>query len=409
MTTKVMEGVRVLEVAQFTFVPAAGAVLADWGADVIKIEHPVRGDAQRGLVRVGAHPISATRNTVMEHPNRGKRSVGIDVATPAGLDLIYRIAKTSDVFLTNFLPDARQRLKIDFEHIRAVNPNIIYARGSAHGDKGPEREVGGYDGTAFWTRGGIGYALTPEELPGVMSQGIPAFGDSIGGMNIAGGIAAALFHRQRTGEAIELDVSLLSTAWWAAGSAVDLYIEAGKAMRNRMPNSGSSPGNPFSGNYRTADGGTINLCILTPGPHIRDTFAHLGIPEAADDARFSEVKALMQNWQAAGALIAEAFARQPFEYWRQHLKTLQGQWAPVQSLLDLATDEQALANDMLFEVESVDGGKPIKLVRGPVQFNHQPTRSTRAPQASEHTETFLMELGLEWERIEQLKAAGAIA
>jgi crotonobetainyl-CoA:carnitine CoA-transferase CaiB-like acyl-CoA transferase len=134
--TKVMEGVRILEVAQFTFVPAAGAVLADWGADVIKIEHPVRGDAQRGLIRVGAEPINPERNTIMEHPNRGKRSVGIDVATPEGLDLIYRIAKTADVFLTNFLPDARQRLKIDFEHIRAVNPNIIYARGSAHGDKG---------------------------------------------------------------------------------------------------------------------------------------------------------------------------------------------------------------------------------------------------------------------------------
>jgi crotonobetainyl-CoA:carnitine CoA-transferase CaiB-like acyl-CoA transferase len=407
--TQVMKDIRVLEVAQFTFVPAAGGILADWGADVIKIEHPVRGDTQRGFINMGGMKIDPQRHTMMEHPNRGKRSVGVDISKPEGIALIYEIARTADVFLTNYLPAQRQKMKFDLEHIRAVNPNIIYARGSAYGDKGPEREVGGFDSTAFWSRSGVGFSMSPEELGAPLAQGIPAFGDSIGGMNIAGGIAAALFHRQRTGEAIELDVSLLSTAWWAAGSAVDLYIEAGKAMRNRMPNSGSSPGNPFSGNYRTADGGTINLCILTPGPHIRDTFAHLGIPEAADDARFSEVKALMQNWQAAGALIAEAFARQPFEYWRQHLKTLQGQWAPVQSLLDLATDEQALANDMLFEVESVDGGKPIKLVRGPVQFNHQPTRSTRAPQASEHTETFLMELGLEWERIEQLKAAGAIA
>jgi crotonobetainyl-CoA:carnitine CoA-transferase CaiB-like acyl-CoA transferase len=407
--TQVMKGIRVLEVAQFTFVPAAGGILADWGADVIKIEHPLRGDTQRGFINMGGMKIDPQRHTMMEHPNRGKRSVGVDISKPEGIALIYEIAKTADVFLTNYLPAQRQKMKFDVEHIRAVNPHIIYARGSAYGDKGPEREVGGFDSTAFWSRSGVGFSMSPEELGAPLAQGIPAFGDSIGGMNIAGGISAALFHRQRTGEAIELDVSLLSTAWWAAGSAVDLYIEAGKAMRNRMPNSGSSPNNPFSGNYRTADGGTINLCILTPGPHIRDTFAHLGIPEAADDPRFSEVKALMQNWQAAGALIAEAFARQPFEYWRQRLKTLQGQWAPVQSLLDLASDEQALANDMLFEVESVDGGKPIKLVRGPVQFNHEPTRTGRAPQASEHTETFLMELGLEWERIEQLKAAGAIA
>jgi crotonobetainyl-CoA:carnitine CoA-transferase CaiB-like acyl-CoA transferase len=353
--------------------------------------------------------LDPVRNAMIEHPNRGKRSVGIDVSTPEGIELIYEIARTADVFLTNYLPAQRQKHRFDIEHIRAANPNIIYARGSAYGDKGPERDVGGFDGTAFWSRSGIGYSMSPEELEGPLTQGIPAFGDSIGGMNIAGGIAAALFHRARTGEATELDVSLLSTAWWAAGTSVDMGIEQGTVPRNRMPTSGGNPGNPFTGNYRTSDGGTINLCILTPGPHIRDTFTHLGVPEAADDPRFADVRSLMQNWKEAGELIAGAFARKPFAYWRQHLKTLKGQWAPIQSLLDLAADEQALANDMVFEVEAADGGPPIKLVRGPVQFNHEPVHTTRAPQASEHTETFLMELGLEWERIESLKACGAIA
>ena len=406
--TQVLKGVRVLEVAQYTFVPAAGAILADWGADVIKIEHPVRGDAQRGFLNLGGFPIPPERNTVMEHPNRGKRSVGVDLSTEEGRQLIYRIAETADVFLTNYLPQQRQKLQIDLEHIRAVNPDIIYARGSAHGEKGPERDKGGYDSTAFWSRGGIGYSFSPEALGGTLPQALPGFGDTIGGMNIAGGIAAALFHRGQTGKPTEVDVSLMSTAWWAAGSAIDLNLEYGMQVRSRMPRSGSNPGNPFQGNFKTADGGTINLCILTPGAYIRDTFEHLGLAGAADDPRFCDARSLMENWEAADELITAAFAAKSFDYWRGHLKTMKGQWAPVQSLGDLARDEQALANDMIFEVESSDGGEPIQLVRGPVQFGQQPVETTRAPQTAEHTESFLIEIGLDWNEIEKLKTAGAI-
>ncbi|KIU17309.1 carnitine dehydratase [Mycolicibacterium llatzerense] len=404
-----MQGVRVLEVAQFTFVPAAGALLADWGADVIKVEHPVRGDTQRGFINVGGFQLDPDRHPLIEHPNRGKRSVGIDVSTPGGQEVLYEIAKTADVFLTNYLPAARQKHKFDIEHIRAVNPNIIYARGSAYGDKGPERDVGGFDGTAFWTRSGVGHSLTPEGLGGALSQGIPAFGDSIGGANIAGGISAALFHRERTGEAVELDVSLLSTAWWAAGASMTQGMETGETMRSLLPDDTGPSVNPFMANYLTSDGGTINLCIVSPTGYIRDAFEHLGLAELADDPRFSDVLPLIENASAAAALISAAIGGKPFDYWRAHLKTMKGQWAPFQSFLDLATDEQAIANDMIVDVEAGIGEQPFRVVRGPVQFNHEPLETTRAPQASEHTELVLSELGIDWDRIEALKKAGAIA
>jgi crotonobetainyl-CoA:carnitine CoA-transferase CaiB-like acyl-CoA transferase len=407
-----MEGVRVLEIAQFTFVPMAGGVLADWGADVIKIEHPVRGDAQRGIQMLQRLAVNPQRSSLMQHPNRGKRSVGIDISKPEGQALIYELAKQCDVFLTNYLPQQRQKLKIDVEHIRAANPNIIYVRGSAFGDKGPEREKGGFDSTAFWARGGSAKLVAPKELGSPLLQPGPAYGDTIGGMNIAGGIAAALFHRERTGNPTEVDVSLLSSGIWATACSIDVAMELGTdPFEAAMPGQVMVSTNPLIGMFETEDGGHISLSVLTPGPYIADTFEHLGIAEHASDPRFSTDIELMkeENTQAAQQLIIAAFKTKPFAYWVERLKTMRGQWAAYQSVYDVASDEQVLANDFIFEVDSADGGAPIRLVANPVQFDHAKVETTRAPEASEHTELVLMELGVDWDRIEELKTIGAVA
>src|SRR4051812_19550563 len=153
--TDVMRGIRVLEVAEHTFVPAASAVLADWGTEVIKIEPLGRGDAMRGLARTGVLQMGDSNvHALIEHSNRGKKSLAVDLATDEGRDVLYKLAAVSDVFLTNKLPRVRRTLAIDVEDIRAHNPDIVYVRGSGFGPEGPDADAGGYDILSYWCRSG---------------------------------------------------------------------------------------------------------------------------------------------------------------------------------------------------------------------------------------------------------------
>ncbi|MFI0355028.1 CoA transferase [Actinomadura sp. 9N407] len=178
--TQVMRGVRLLEVAEHTFVPGAAALLADWGAEVIKIEHVARGDAMRGLLASGTAVVPPDAHVLFEHSNRGKRSLALDLASPEGADILYRLAAASDVFLTSKLPRVRTKLRIDVEDVRAHNPNIIYVRGTGQGERGPERDRGSYDLLAFWARAGIGAGVMRPGYGHVPASPSPAFGDSIG-------------------------------------------------------------------------------------------------------------------------------------------------------------------------------------------------------------------------------------
>jgi len=402
---EVLKGIRVVELAQYVFVPAATAVLAEWGAEIIKVEHPRTGDAYRGLRRSGPLAVSGPVNFAIEHANRGKRSVGIDVASPDGREVLDLLVREADVFVTNLLPDSRARLRVEVEDLRAVNPRIVYARGTGLGERGAERNRGGFDYATFWARAGSASGATPSgaSAPAPMPSG--AYGDSTGGLVLAGGIAAALLSRERTGEPCVVDLSLLGLGMWSMASAIAGSLMQGEPWRamQRVPAT-----NALAGTYRTRDGRWIALVCLQ-GFHQWPSFCRcVGRPAWIDDPRFATAEKFSENTSACAALLDELFATETLARWREILAGFDGVWEVVQDALEVARDPQAVANGYVAQVDAGDGSS-FELVTSPVQFDERPPRPRRAPEAGEHTEEVLLELGMDWGRIVALKATGAIA
>lgn len=397
-----LEGIRVLEVAMYGFVPSAGAVLAEWGAEVIKVEHAVTGDPQRGLRQTGMLRVEGDPNPNIEHANRGKRSIGLDVSIPQGREVLLELAKRADVFLTSFLPGHRKKFAMDVEHIRAVNPKIIYARGSALGPRGIESEKGGYDMTAFWCRAGTAATITPPGIDGMIAPPGPAYGDTISGTNLAGGIAAALFKRERTGEPSVVDVSLLGSGLWAMGHTVALTSHLGERLVQQPPGVHGSPINPLVGVYATADERYISFVMMQPTKFWADVCQHMELDTYIDDPRFATAQSFAEHTPAAVEILREAMAKRTLPEWSERFATLTGPWAPVQDTLQAAQDAQIRANDYI-----VQAGE-LELVANPVQFDVTAAETGPAPGFAEQTDEILTDLGLDWDRIIELKTVGAV-
>jgi crotonobetainyl-CoA:carnitine CoA-transferase CaiB-like acyl-CoA transferase len=386
----------------YGFVPSAGAVLTEWGADVIKVEHAITGDPQRGLRQTGLLRVEGDPNPNIEHANRGKRSIGLHLGRPEGKEVLDDLARRSDVFLTSFLPAARRRFRIDVDDIREVNPQIVYARGSALGPRGLESEKGGYDATAFWARGSTAASLTPPGSAGITNPPGPAYGDTISGTNLAGGIAAALLKRERTGEASVVDVSLLGSGVWAMGHGVAVSLRLGQPLVASPPGTHASPTNPLTSLYRTADGRFLSFVMLQPAKFWADVCQHIDRPELADDPRFADAEQIAAHTDEAVALLREALATRTLAQWTERFATLAGPWAPVQDSLQVGADAQVRANEYI-----VSAGE-IELVSSPVQFDVTAPELGPAPEFAAQTEEILLELGLDWDRIIALKETGAI-
>jgi crotonobetainyl-CoA:carnitine CoA-transferase CaiB-like acyl-CoA transferase len=402
--TKPLAGIKVVEVAMWAFVPSAGAVLSDMGADVVKIEAPA-GDPIRSLSTGGVGPGTHGFTYMWEIFNRGKRSITMDLKVEGATELLHKLLETADVFLTSLLPPARRSLGIDVEDITSRHPNIIYAVGSGQGAFGPDAEKGGYDSISFWARGGVASAVTPKDLPFPLAMPGGAFGDGLSGAVFAGGIAAAIAQRAMTGKASVVDGSLLATSMWAmqpgiVGATLAGVNELPKPSRTMMPN-------PLVNNYRTSDDRFLALCMLQGQRYWPDFCRAIGRPDLVDDPRYDIDAHRVANLNECIAELDAVFATKTLEEWKAILLTQDGQWDVVQQAGELPRDQQAVANGYVQEVDYGDGRK-LKMVSTPVQFDRQVLASSPAPELGANNDEVLAELGFDEDQIIDLKVAGII-
>jgi crotonobetainyl-CoA:carnitine CoA-transferase CaiB-like acyl-CoA transferase len=401
----VLDGIKVIEVASWVFAPSSGVVLAQWGADVVKVEDPASGDPTRGLVHSGGPGQNSGGVRLMyEIANLGKRSIGLNLKSPEGIGVLYRLVETADVFVTNYLPRTRASLRIDVEDIRRVNPRIIYCRGSGTGSQGPERERPGFDSTSYWARAGIQSVLSAgvSEWP-LIQRG--AFGDIMAGLTLAGSISAALYQRERTGQPSVVDVSLLATGLWNLTPDIvlaDLLGPGYNAARTR-----DTIPNPLVCTYRTSDGQWLVLNMLDSDRTWGEFCRAIERPDLFEDPRFAHSSVRGVNSQALIAELDAVFAAQSFPAWRERLSATSIAWAPVQSPSDVHHDQQVAANGYIARVETGDG-QTIGVPTNPVRFDEQAVTPGRSPEHGEHTEQILIEAGYDWDAITELKANKAV-
>ena len=384
----VFEGVRVVEVATWQFVPGAAAIMADLGADVIKVENTSTGDGQRRMTGGGLMPTIGDLALPVEQANRGKRSLSLDLRHPDGQEVLRRLVAESDVFMTNFLPEQRQKLAIDVEHVQAARPDIVYLRGEGVGPLGPDAGQQGFDPTAFWSRSGIASGIGGT----TSARSRPGLGDRTSSVSAAFGVAAALFRRAMTGQGAVVDSSLLASALWSNASDI-LFSTVGQRDFSTL-----QLGSPF---YETADGRHVAFNATNESVPWDDLFDRIGRSDLGTDERFATPQARAQHRTELADELGAAFRAEPLATWRERMTGFKGPYAPVNNLLEVSSDNQVIANDFI-TIARADDGLEVPLVRAPVQIDQHKPPLGRAPRLGQQTREILAQLGYDASEIETL-------
>jgi crotonobetainyl-CoA:carnitine CoA-transferase CaiB-like acyl-CoA transferase len=398
-----LDGIRVIEVSSWMATPSAGAILADLGAEVVKVE-PLTGDPMRGLARQPRHP-DPDRPSVDEPfqvDNRGKRSMTLDLGHEEAKSVMRRLVADADVFVCNLLPHRQGRFGVTAEELLAANPRLVHATQTGYGTVGPEAWRPGFDVTAFFGRGAVSDGLSEPDGPPPTPR--PAQGDHTTGLALVAGILAALRAAERTGQGQVIETSLLhASAWTLATELAPTLIDHRQPSRRDRRHQIS----PLNNRFQCAD--EKWLVLTMPEPRWWVPFCKgIGRPEWADDPRYSSGRARYENGPELTDELDAMFATKDRDEWGRILDDGGLIWGPIQNQVELVEDPQARAAGLWTEIQHPEAG-PVETVHIPVRMHGVDlSPRTPAPSLGEHTDGVLAEAGYTPEEVTALREAGVV-
>jgi formyl-CoA transferase len=396
-----LAGIRVLEVANWLAAPAGCALLADAGADVIKVEPPT-GDVYRGYLT--RNPNAAIPyNFAFELDNRGKRSVTLDLEKREARDVVYQVISSCDVLVTNLLAGRRERYGLTYEELKARRPDLIFVSVTGYGSWGPDKDRPGYDYAAYWARSGIMNLLGEPDSPPPPQR--PGMGDHTTALAVSGAVSMALYNRERTGRGEQIDISLNNTGMWVL--AIDMQTALSTGQENVRVSRHSVP-NPIWNSYQTGDGRWIQLVMLVADLYWPKVCRAIERPDLEHDPRFDSMPKRTENREDLIALLDAIFAERTLDEWMPRLDAEGCIWAPAQTINETIHHPQTGAREAFAEIEHPTHG-PIRLVDTPIKFGESRVGARGpAPELGQHTEEVLLEAGYGWEEIAHLREQGVL-